>query len=255
MNGKQIWSAVILLMVGALRGWRGINGDIEGFVAERSGAFVPGVSISITSLETGAQRYLFTDDRGHFAATLLPIGDYEVRAELAGFKPALKRLVVKSAEQARLNLTLEVGNPTQAVTVVDTTVQFVNTTDAQIQDSIDEKRIKALPIRTQDPLVLATLSPGIIPVTPGNPFLNTGSFNSNGGRGRGNNITIDNIVSTDVATTGQAGLETLIIDVIQVFTLITNNVNAKFGRHANDQVQILSMQDSNAYHCTMYIVV
>ena len=110
MNGKQIWSAVILLMVGALSGWAVLNGDIEGFVADSSGAFVPGVSVSITSLETRAQRYLITDDRGHFLATLLPIGEYEVRAELAGFKPALKRLLVKSAEQARLNLTLEVGN-------------------------------------------------------------------------------------------------------------------------------------------------
>src|SRR5881296_2455850 len=252
MRGNQVWSAVILLIVCALSAWAVLNGDIEGFVTDGSGAFVPGVSISITSLETGAQRSLFTDDRGHFVATLLPIGDYEVRAELAGFKPALKRLVVKSAEQARLNLTLEVGNPTQEVTVVDTTVQLVNTTDAQIQDSIDEKRIKALPIRTQDPLVLATLSPGIIPVTPGNPFLNTGSFNSNGGRGRGNNITIDNIVSTDVATTGQAGLETLSIDAIHEFKLITNNFNAEFGRNANAQVQIITKGGSNTFHGTAY---
>ncbi len=33
--------------------------------------------------------------------------------------------------------------------------------------------------------------PGIIPVTPNNPFLGLGSYNSNGGRGRGNNITLD----------------------------------------------------------------
>src|SRR2546426_11945903 len=137
MRGNQIWSAAIVLIVCALSAWAALNGDIEGFVTDSSGAFVPGVSISITSLETGAQRYLFTDDRGHFAATLLPIGDYEVRAELAGFKPALKRLVVKSAEQARLNLTLKVGNPTQAVTAVDTTVQFVKTTAAQVHAAIE----------------------------------------------------------------------------------------------------------------------
>src|SRR5262245_9166871 len=240
MRGKQVWSAAILLMMCALSAWAVLSGDIEGFVTDGSGAFVPGVSVSITSLETGAQRNLVSDDRGHFLATLLPIGEYVVRAELAGFKPALKRLLVKSAEQTRLNLTLEVGNSTQEVTVIDTTVQLVNTTDAQIQDSIDEKRIKALPIRTQDPLVLATLSPGSIPVTPGNHFLHTVSFNRNGGRGRGNNITIDNIVSTDVVTTGTAGLETLSTDGIQEFKLITNNFNAEFGRNANAQVQILT---------------
>ncbi len=252
MRGKQIWNAVILSIVCALSAWAALNGDIEGFVTDGSGAFVPGVSVSIISLETGAQRNLLTDDRGHFLATLLPIGEYEVRAELAGFKPVLNRLLVKSAEQTRLNLTLEVGNSTQEVAVIDTTVQLVNTTDAQLQDSIDERRINALPIRTQDPLVLATLSPGIIPVTPGNPFLNTGSFNSNGGRGRGNNITIDNIVSTDVVTTGGAGLETLSTDAIQEFKLITNNFNAEFGRNANAQVQILTKSGSNDFHGTIY---
>jgi hypothetical protein len=252
MSKKQIWSAIALLLVSAFSSFAALTGDIEGYVKDGSGAFIPAVSVAITSLETGAQRSLVTDDRGHFQATLLPLGEYEVRAELANFRPAVQRILVKSAERASLNLTLQVGSLTQEVTVTETSVQLVNTADAQIQVSVDEKRIQALPLRTQDPLTLATLSPGVIPVTPGNPYLNTGSFNSNGGRGRGNNITIDNIVSTDVTTTGQAGLETLSVDSIQEFKLITNNFNAEFGRNANAQVQILTKSGSNEFHGTMY---
>lgn len=252
MLRKQIWCAIALLLVGSFSAWAALTGDIEGFVSDGSGAFVPGVNVVITSLETGAQRSLITGDRGHFLATLLPIGEYEVRAELASFRPAVQRLLVKSAERASLNLTLHVGDLTQEVTITETSVQLVNTADAQIQISIDEKRITALPMRAQDPLILATLSPGVVPVSPGNPFLNSGSFNSNGGRGRGNNITIDNIVSSDVTTTGHAGIETLSVDSIQEFKLITNNFNAEFGRNANAQVQILTKSGSNKFHGTIY---
>ncbi len=252
MSKQRIWDAAVVLLACSLSVWAALTGDIEGFVTDGSGAFVPGVNIAITSLETGAQRSLITNDRGHFLATLLPIGAYEVRAALPGFRPAGQRLLVKSGERASLNLTLEVGNLTQEITVTDTAVQLINTADAQIQISIGEKRIKELPIRTQDPLVLATLSPGVVPIAPGNPFLNAGSFNSNGGRGRGNNITIDNIVSTDVTTTGQAGLDTLSIDAIQEFKLITNNFNAEFGRNASAQLQILTKSGSNDFHGTVY---
>jgi hypothetical protein len=249
---KQIWSAVALLLLGSFSAWAALTGEIEGFVTDASGAFIPGVSVSITSLETGAQRSLVTNDRGHFVATLLPIGQYEVRAALVGFRPGVQRLLVKSAERASLNLTLQVGDLTQEVTVTETSIQLVNTADAQVQISIDEKRIQSLPIRAQDPLALATLSPGVVPVTPGNPYLNAGSFNTNGGRGRGNNITIDNIVSTDVTTTGQAGIETLSIDTIEEFKLITNNFNAEFGRNANAQLQIMTKKGSNEFHGTIY---
>ena len=84
-------------------------------------------------------------------------------------------------------------------------------------------------------MVLATLSPGVIPVTTANPFLGTGSFNSNGGRGRANNITIDNVVATDVSTTGTAGFGTLSLDAIQEFKVITNNFNAEYGRNSGSE--------------------
>ncbi|MCI0422152.1 MAG: hypothetical protein L0312_23475, partial [Acidobacteria bacterium] len=75
-----------------------------------------------------------------------------------------------------------------------------------------------------------------------------GSFNSNGGRGRGNNITLDNATATDVSTTGSAGLGTVPIDGIKEFTLITNNFNAEYGRNGSAQVQILTKSGSNEFH-------
>jgi hypothetical protein len=244
--------ALLLIVLTAVTSWAALSGDIEGVVKDATGALVPSAMVTITSVETGAQRTLISDERGHFIATLLPIGDYDVKVELAGFKTYAQRVVVKSAERVSLNVTMEVGGVTAAVTVTEATVQLINTTDAQLSNSIEEKRVKELPLSTRDPLVLATLSPGIVPVTDANPFLGSGSFNANGGRGRGNNITIDNVVATDVSTTGGAGFGTLSLDAIQEFKLITNNFNAEFGRNSSAQVQIITKGGTNEFHGTAY---
>src|SRR5215468_3035389 len=204
MSKRYLTSIVVgLLLLTAVNSWsQRLSGDIEGVVKDTSGALVPSVSITITSVETSAERTLITDEYGHFLAALLPIGEYTVRAQIQGFGTWTGRVVAKTGERTSINITLHVGNISEQVTVQEAAGQLVNTNDAQIAMSIDERRVKDLPLATRDPLVLATLSPGVVPVTAANPFLGTGSFNSNGGRGRGNNITIDGVVSTDVSTTG-----------------------------------------------------
>ncbi len=252
MSKRNMWGAIAFLLLSSITAWAALNGDIEGIVRDATGAIIPSANVTITSVETGVQRTLISNARGYFIATLLPIGEYNVRVELASFRPNVQRVLVKSAERISLNITLEVGRVTESVSVTETAVQLVNTTDAQLSVSIEEKRVKELPLATRDPLVLATLSPGVVPVTAANPFLGNGSFNANGGRGRGNNITIDNVVSTDVSTTGGAGFGTLSLDAIQEFKLITNNFNAEFGRNASAQVQIITKGGSNEFHGTAY---
>ena len=249
---KNFWLVIAFLLLNSVTSWAALNGDIEGVVRDTSGAIIPSANVTIIGVATGAQRTLISDERGYFIATQLPIGEYDVRVQLAGFKSSSQRVLVKSAERASLNVTLEVGNLAESISVTETSVQLLNTTDAQLAVSIEEKRVKELPLATRDPLVLATLAPGVIPVTAANPFLGTGSFNANGGRGRGNNITIDNVVSTDVSTTGGAGFGTLSLDAIQEFKLITNNFNAEFGRNANSQVQIITKGGSNQFHGSAY---
>jgi hypothetical protein len=251
---RSVLMALLLLSAAAnAYAWpQRLSGDIEGVVKDATGALIPSVSITVTNVETSAERTLISDEYGHFLAALLPIGEYSVRAQLQGFGTWTGRFVAKTGERTNINIILQVGNVSEEVTVQTTAAQLVNANDAQIAMSIDEKRVKELPLATRDPLVLATLSPGVVPVTAANPFLGTGSFNSNGGRGRGNNITIDGVVSTDVSTTGGAGFGTLDLDAIQEFKLITNNFNAEFGRNANSQVQIITKGGTNTFHGTAY---
>src|SRR5260370_25009486 len=61
---------------------------IQGAVSDSSGGAVPGVTIRIKNVETGAERNLATDEAARYNAAALPAGRYEVRAQKTAFRSA-----------------------------------------------------------------------------------------------------------------------------------------------------------------------
>ena len=64
------------------------TGTISGVVKDETGAVLPGVTVTVTSNETGAKRTAITDDSGYYKAPQLAVGLYQVEAELSGFSTA-----------------------------------------------------------------------------------------------------------------------------------------------------------------------
>ena len=60
--------------------------SIVGTVTDPTGAAVPSAKITITNTLTGLVRSTTTNDTGNYAARELPIGQYNVQVEVAGFK-------------------------------------------------------------------------------------------------------------------------------------------------------------------------
>src|ERR1700693_6163451 len=65
------------------------RGTILGTVTDSSGGAVPGATVTIKNLDTGLTRTVVTSDDGSYAAPELPIGNYSVSVEKAGFKTAV----------------------------------------------------------------------------------------------------------------------------------------------------------------------
>ena len=47
---------------------------------------LPGVTVTVTNIDTGEQRVVVTNESGLYRAPLLSLGTYRVAAELQGFK-------------------------------------------------------------------------------------------------------------------------------------------------------------------------
>jgi carboxypeptidase family protein len=233
-----------------------ITGGLRGTVSDPTGAAVPKAKITLTNQETKAVRTQQVNDQGEFTFELLPIGAYEVRAEAAGFATSVTQVQVPG-EEISVSFRLQVGQISQTVEVSEAAAQ-VDTENAQVQTSVSGQAIQEIPVG-RNPNFFALTSPGVAPVAGTtaqgntNPFLGSGSFNSNGGRGRGNNITVDGITSTDVSVTGTGGaLGPLNFSSIKEVKVITNNFDAEYGRNSSSQVLYITKGGTNQVHGEAY---
>ena len=65
---------------------------VNGTVQDVGGGAMPGVTVSVTNAATGLTRTNVTAAEGRFVVAGLPPGDYELRAEISGFKPLQRAL-------------------------------------------------------------------------------------------------------------------------------------------------------------------
>ena len=218
-----------------------------------SGAVVAGAKVTITNLATGAQRVVITNEQGEFAALQLDLGHYRVSVEKSGLAHYAEQAEVRSSEKTRLAIKMILGTTSETIDVVGGAAPALDVSTSQvIGQSLDTATVIGLPNQARDPVAFSNLAPGVVPVTKDNPFLGTGSFNSNGSRGRSNNITVDNAVASDISTTGESGIGTLSLDGVQEVKVITNNFTAEYGRNSGAQVQVITKSGTNQYHGSVY---
>src|ERR1019366_5193158 len=94
------------------------TGALIGTVTDSSGAVVPNVTVTATSVDSGQARTSMTASDGSYKFNLLPPGGYRVRFEAAGFRPIeIPSATVNVTETAVLDRALDVGSQSQTVTV------------------------------------------------------------------------------------------------------------------------------------------
>jgi len=94
------------------------NATLRGVVKDQKGALIPDATLTLTNTERGEQRQAKSSDDGSYVFTAVPPGTYTLKAEVTGFK-AYERANFRLApsETQALDLTLEVGSPTETITV------------------------------------------------------------------------------------------------------------------------------------------
>src|SRR5262249_2981865 len=109
----SLWHVVIVAAIASLLlglpVLAALTGDLQGTAFDPKGALIEGAKVTIRSMATGVAREVTSDSRGEFAALQLEVGTYEVRIEKTGFRTISSRAEIRSGEQTRLNVNLELG--------------------------------------------------------------------------------------------------------------------------------------------------
>ncbi|MBI2818964.1 MAG: carboxypeptidase regulatory-like domain-containing protein, partial [Acidobacteria bacterium] len=159
---RSLFLGVSVLVASPGSAWAQVAATISGRVEDASGGAVPGVTVTVRNLETGATRVGTTDEVGNFRALSLPVGRQEVKAEKTGFKAAIRTGITLAVGQAVVvNLKLEIGELSQEVTI-SAEVPLVNVTPSPVSGLVGERQVKDLPLNGRSFDNLITLNAGAI---------------------------------------------------------------------------------------------
>src|SRR3989449_2399755 len=194
--GRRLWLCLLIvgLAPGAVFG-QDFRGAITGRISDKSGAVLPGVTITATNVATNVGSTTTTNTDGVYSILYLTPGQYTVVAELSGFKKLQRQGIdVRVGDRLTLDLILEIGalEETVMVTAQSPLLEMASGSAGQV---IDEKRIALMPLSDGNPFVLTRLVPGVAytgDLKFSRPFDNggTSSINADGSTG-GNEFTLD----------------------------------------------------------------
>jgi hypothetical protein len=223
------------------------TGSILGTVKDAQGGAVPGAAVTIRNTETGLTRTLTTGEDGAYRAPSLPVGMYSIVIEKSGFKTSTHEgLILTVTQEMEVNFDLEVGQQAQRVIVTGEAPQ-VETTSGSLGSLVDEQKIADLPLNGRNYIDLTLLQTGISKSTQ---HLGEGVwFSSNGAPPRSNNILLDGArLSNSTGTiSASAGGNTLGVDGIREYTVLTDMFGAEYGLTMGSQVVMVSKGGANRW--------
>ena len=225
-------------------------GSLSGHIADGSGAALPGVTVTATNAATGFNRTVITETDGSYRFASLPIGTYDVTADLAGFGSLTTRNVeINVSTDRTLNITLKQATVKEQITVTAAS-PLIETTPA-IGTVVSQREIANLPLNGRQFANLGSLAPGTTlsvnsdPTKPGQLTIAL-----NGGSGRNVNFLVDGGDNTDDTIGG--ALQNYNIEAVQEFNIQTQQYKAEYGRTTGGVLTVVTKTGTNDFEGSAY---
>src|SRR5436305_6343187 len=205
-----------------------ITSRITGTVTDSSGASVVGAKVDARNVETNEHSNTRTDADGAYSLLNLKPGGYELEINAPGFKRYVRRGIGLQLEQeTRLNVSLEVGQIDQAVTV-EANVPALETTSSTIGAVVNNRAILNLPLDTRNVFSLIYLTPGVSGSIGNNH--NSLSYSVNGSRTSLMENMVDGVPAGHPTVQGHTGISVFpSLDAIGEVKVGAENYSAEYG--------------------------
>lgn len=224
--------------------------SLTGIVTDASGSVVPNAEITVTNVDTGIVYRTRTNQNGVYVAPSLIAGSYRLEFQAPGFKKhQVLQQRLETAQKARLDVTLELGDVQQVIDV-QATVTPLQQESAEISETITAKDIQSIPLNGRIPYALLALTPGVS--AGGNDPSNL-EFDSNtsinGSRKGSNAYVIDGASTTHIG-----GIAERIgsIESIQEFKVLSSTYSAEYGRTSGGVITFQVKSGTQDYHGSLY---
>jgi hypothetical protein len=242
---RYVFGAALLVLLACVSAAaQQTTGNVAGRVVDQQSAAVPGVTVTAKSPSTGFIRSEVTDVEGVYRLTALPVGVYEVTAELQGFATVSKKdVIVDVSTTVSIDFSLRVAALAETINVTGAT-PLIETATSSVGGVVDVKRIESMPLNGRQFANLAATIPGVGLGFHTDPTKSTQySPQINGGNGRNVNYQIDGGDNNDDTVGGLLQLYPL--EAIQEFNFLTARYKAEYGRSNGGVMNIVTKSGTN----------
>lgn len=258
--------AAVAWLGAAAAAWGLAGGSLSGIIQDPTGAVLPGAKLTLVNSALQARYRATSDSRGFYSFPALPVGRYDLTIQAPGFETQKKTGVAVDADAAvTLNVTLELGEQTQAVTVSATEANIQTQPDTvatHLGEVVSDAQIQAIPLNGRSYTDLLAIQPGVTPVTTLTPTsvimagvtgtinpsgdANPGDVSIDGQRESANGFMVNGIDVQEHMNGGTSVIPNL--DSIQEFRVLTNNFDTEYGNYNGGMVNVVTRSGSNALH-------
>ena len=239
---------VLLILPGVALAQTIVTGALSGTVLDPSGASVAGATLTLKSVETGAEQTTTSNNNGFYQFPLLKPGTYTLTTTQSGFKPIAQNVQVTLGQTTTVQVKMELGAGTTTVEVTGTS-QILQTQDANISTNFDTHLIENIPNPGNDLTYVAQTAPGVEMNTSSTQGY--GNFSAFGLPGTANLFTINgNDYNDPFLNLNNSGASNLLLGTndVQETSVVENGYTGQYGRQAGAQIDYSTKSGTNDFH-------
>src|SRR2546425_653235 len=241
--------ATLLILVAAAGFGQETRSVIFGRVTDPQSSVVAGATVVVTNTDTNTVMTLKTNDTGYYEANLLLAGNYQVLAEMPGFRKSVRSgIILPVSTRIEIDLNLAIGEIAETISVT-AEAPLLDTSSVSAGRVMESRSVQDLPTFNNSPLMLIKLVPGIQASSNrrynGVNALGGTAEAHNAGNVGGNDWSIDGVPNTG---NGYSAAYLPFSTTIQEFKVESMNFDAAVGHTSGATISVMTKAGTNTFH-------
>lgn len=201
------------------------SGEIRGTVTDKTGAVIPGATVTVENVDTGVTKSYTADSAGLYDTSPIVIGNYKLTFSKDGFNQLVRGPVSVLVGYTTVNAELPVGSVSQQV-LVNTDVPLLQTEAHEMSTTLEAKDLSQLPETGQDWENFTILVQGVTGTASGGTAARPSQYGSADGNLPYANISLNGSTTALVNSSNSA---VSVLETVAELQVITSDFSAQYG--------------------------
>ncbi|MBI2833670.1 MAG: TonB-dependent receptor, partial [Acidobacteria bacterium] len=225
--------------------------ELQGVVVDESGGVLPGVTLTLTHVETGTSRSVVTSDNGRYVARGLRVGDYDVVAELGGFATVRRAgITLLLGQSATLDIAMKLAVVEETLTVTGE-APLIDIGKSGIGSNLDVRQMQGLPLNGRDWMSLTLVAPGVRG-GGGEQGPGVGIIPSFGGMNNyRTKVNVDGVQTNESTNFNSVDIN-FSQDSVREVQVLSNRFSAEFSRASGGIINAVTKSGTNKFSGSFY---